>query len=62
MSMFERRVWSELRELRESEATLQSMYETLRSAGAEQERSFVASLRILNERARRLENFLERAA
>ena len=61
MGVFERRVWAELRKLRESEATLEEMYETLPSGGEEKERSFLASLRILEERARRLENLLERA-
>jgi hypothetical protein len=62
MSVFEGRVWTELRKLRESEATLQAMFETLHGAGTEKATSFMTSLRILDERARRLENLLEQAS
>jgi hypothetical protein len=62
MGVFERRVWTEIRILRESEENLKAIYETLHGAGAEKERSFVASLRVLDERVRRLENLLESAA
>jgi hypothetical protein len=62
MGTFERKVWTELRQLREAEATLQVMYETLHTAGADTTRSFISSLRSLDERARRLETILERAA
>ncbi|MCU1338339.1 MAG: hypothetical protein JWO19_3920 [Bryobacterales bacterium] len=60
--MFENRVWTELRKLREAEASLQAMYETLPGAEAETGRSFMVSLRALDERLRRLESFLESAA
>jgi len=60
MGAFERKVWTELRELRESEADLQARYKTLHSAGAETG-PFMLSLRILDERARQLESLLESA-
>jgi hypothetical protein len=62
MGVFEHGVWTELRKLREAEASLQAMYETLPSAGADTGRSFMASLRALDERVKRLESLLESAA
>ena len=62
MSVFERRVLAELRILRDAEAALAGMYETLRRLGPAAEISFLASLRTLDERVDRLETFLERAA
>jgi hypothetical protein len=59
MGMFESRVWTELRQLREAEASLQEMYARLQS-GADSGR-FMVSLRNLDERARRLESLLEAA-
>jgi hypothetical protein len=62
MSMFERRVLAELRILRDSEAALAGMYETLRRSGPAAETFFRASLKNLDERVDRLESFLEGAA
>ena len=62
MSTFERRVLAELRKLRAAEAALEGMYQTLQSSGSAAGCSFIASLRILDERVNRLESFLERAA
>jgi len=62
MSMFERRVLAELRTLRDAEAVLAGMYETLQRSGPAAEVCFIASLRTLEERVDRLEKFLERAA
>ena len=61
MGMFERTVWMELRKLREAEASLQCMYETLHTAGADAATSFMSSVRNLDARARRVEGLLERA-
>jgi len=61
MGMFERTVWTELWKLREAEAALQSMYETLHSAGADAATSFMSSVRSLDERAKRVEGLLDRA-
>jgi len=62
MSIFERRVLAELVKLREAEATLEGMYKTLGRTGADNGRSFMNSLRSLDERVNRLESLLERAA
>jgi|KBSMisStaDraftv2_1062788.scaffolds.fasta_scaffold5283338_1 hypothetical protein len=62
MRVGEGRIWTELRKLRESEATLQAMFLTLHAAGIEKEMFFMDSLRRLNERARQLEGLLERAS
>jgi len=59
MGMFERTVLAELRQLREAEASLEGMYQNLRSADSGR---FLASLRSLDERVNRLESLLERAA
>ena len=61
MSMFERSVWMELRSLRDAEVALEGMYRTLARTGADSRR-FMASLRSLDDRVRRLENLLESAA
>lgn len=61
MSVFERRVLSELRNLREAEAALAGLYRTLSHGGADS-RGFMASLRSLDDRVSRLENLLESAA
>jgi hypothetical protein len=61
MSIFERRVLAELRKLREAEAALEGMYQSLHVGRADR-RSFVASLRSLDERVNRLESLLEGAA
>lgn len=62
MGGFERRVWTELRQLREAEQALQAIYETLQGGGSASARSFMASLRRVDERVRQLESLLERAA
>ena len=62
MGAFERRVWTELRNLREAESALEGLYKTLRGSGAVPVESFVNSLELLNDRVRRLENLLEGAA
>jgi len=61
MSVFERRVLAELRKLREAEATLEGMYQTLQRSPAIGD-SFMESLRSLDERVNEFEMFLERAA
>lgn len=61
MSVFERRVLAELRKLREAEAALEGMYETLQRSPTTGD-SFMASLRTLDERVNQFEMFLERAA
>jgi len=48
MRVGEGRIWTELRKLRESEATLQAMFLTLHAAGIEKEMFFMDSLRRLN--------------
>jgi hypothetical protein len=60
MSMFERRVWAELRTLREAEAALEGVYQNLSSAS--DSGRFLASLRSLEDRVNRLESLLESAA
>lgn len=62
MSVFERRILAELRTLRKAEAALEGMYKTLKRSGPAAEYSFIASLRVLDERVSQLESFLERAA
>jgi hypothetical protein len=62
MSIFERRVLAELVKLRQAESALEGMYKTLRTTGADNGKSFMSSLRNLDERVNRLENLLERAA
>lgn len=61
MSVFERRVLAELRNLREAEAALAGLYRALSHGGADS-RGFMASLRSLDDRVSRLENLLESAA
>ena len=61
MSIFERRVLAELRKLREAEAALEGMYQSLHGGRADSGR-FLASLRSLDERVNRLESLLESAA
>ena len=62
MGMFERKVLAELQQLREAEATLESMYQSLRRGGSVKRRSFLASLNRLDERVDRLESLLDGAA
>ena len=62
MSMFERKVWMELRRLREAEEALEAMYERLQGGGADTARSFISSLKTLDERVNRLETLLDRVA
>ena len=61
MSMFERTVLAELRQLRETEAALEGVYRSLGDASDNDSR-FLVSLRRLAERVNRLENFLDDAA
>jgi hypothetical protein len=61
MSVFERRVLAELRNLREAEAALEGQYRTLSRGGADSGR-FMASLRSLDDRLSLLENLLENIA
>jgi len=61
MSVFERRVLAELRNLRKEEAALEGLYRSLSGGGADSGR-FMASLRSLDDRVNRLENLLESAA
>ena len=61
MSILERKVLAELRKVREAEAALEGMYQTLSRPGADSGR-FLASLRSLDERVNRLESLLESAA
>ena len=62
MTTFERRILAELRRLHEAEAALQATYESLRGSGAQAGRSFMASLKSLDERVNQFESFLERVA
>jgi len=62
MRAVELRILAELRILREGEVALLTTYETLRGRGDHAVKSFVASLKTLDERVNRLENFLERVA
>jgi hypothetical protein len=62
MGAFERKILVELGRLREAEAALQATYETLAGSGSLAGRSFLVSLRSLDERVNRLERFLERVA
>jgi hypothetical protein len=61
MSVFECRVLTELRNLREAEAALEGLYKKMSGSGAESAR-FIASLQSLDDRVSRLENLLESAA
>ena len=62
MSAYERRILEELRTLRKAEAALQVTYERLCGTGAPAGRSFLVSLKRLDERVNRLERFLEGVA
>ena len=61
MSVFERSVLAELRNLREAEAALEAQYRTLARGGADSRR-FMASLQSLDDRVSLLENLLENIA
>lgn len=60
MSMFERTVLAELRQLHQAEVALERMYRSLRP-GADSDK-FMASLQSVEERVNRLESLLETAA
>jgi hypothetical protein len=62
MTTFERRILAELRRLHEAEAALEATYESLRGSGVQAGRSFLASLKSLDERVNQFESFLERVA
>ena len=62
MSAYERKILVELQTLRKAEAVLQATYERLCGTGVPAGRSFLASLKRLDERVNRLERFLEGAS
>jgi hypothetical protein len=62
MSAYEFKILEELRTLRKAEAALQATYNRLCGTGVPAGRSFLISLKRLDERVNRLERFLEAVA
>jgi hypothetical protein len=62
MSVYDRRVWMELRKLRRAEQALQALYERLQGGGAPYAKTFLSSLKLLDRQVEHVENLLERAA